>query len=107
MEEAVGSNGGNQDAQQALDELYFVVQLFSYPGNYVAENPNIERIAETLDKFEENMLDVRTATVRARRRATITFGEPVAVQRDGKKKMTAASLTEILEAEVQKLLDAV
>ena len=44
VEDTVESNGGNRDGQQALDDLYFVVQLFSYPGNYVDKNPNIERM---------------------------------------------------------------
>src|SRR4030095_5547183 len=39
-----------------LDDLFFVIQLFSYPGDYVAEQPTIERIAETLDKVEEDVL---------------------------------------------------
>ena len=41
-----------------LDDLFLVVQLFSYPGNYMAENPTIERIAETIDKLEEDVLQV-------------------------------------------------
>jgi len=39
-----------------MDDLFFVIQLYSYPGDYVAERPVIERIAETLDKFEEDVL---------------------------------------------------
>ena len=38
-----------------LDDVLLVVQGFSYPGNYVAERPSVERIAETLDKFEEDV----------------------------------------------------
>ena len=52
-----------------LDDCYLCAQLFSYPGDYVAERPSIDRLAETLDKFEEDILERPTATVRARRRA--------------------------------------
>ena len=38
-----------------MDDMFFVIQLYSYPGDYVAQKPSIERIAETLDKFEEDV----------------------------------------------------
>ncbi len=39
-----------------LEDLFLVVQSFSYPGDYVDAKPSIERMAETLDKFEEDVL---------------------------------------------------
>jgi hypothetical protein len=87
-----------------LDDLFFVVQVFSYPGNYVSERPSIERIAETLDKFEEDVLGASTATVRGARKAIVTFGEPVPVAAARDKK-AAAVLTTLLEERVQRLLD--
>jgi 1-acyl-sn-glycerol-3-phosphate acyltransferase len=107
MEDTVETGATYQEAQQALDDLYFVVQLFSYPGDYVAENPKIERMAETLDKFEEDMLGVRTASIRGKRRAVISFGEPIGVDRNRKPKLTPSALTDQLEAGVQSLLDNV
>ncbi len=62
-----------------LDDLFLVVQAFSYPGDYVDERPSVERLAETLDKFEEDVLGAATATVRAPRRAVVVFGEAVEV----------------------------
>ena len=88
-----------------LDDVFFVVQLYSYPGNYISQQPSIERIAETLDKFEEDVLSVKTATIRGARKATVTFGEPIAVEPRGATKTTAAALTEILETRVQEMLD--
>ena len=52
-----------------MDDLFFVIQLFSYPGDYVAERPTIERIAETLDKFEEDVLRADFPGIRGRRGA--------------------------------------
>ena len=87
-----------------LDDLFFVVQLFSYPGDYVAEQPTIERIAETVDKFEEDFLGVRTAGIRGARKASVVFGEPVTVfERGGRE--TARTLIHTLERRVQQLLD--
>jgi hypothetical protein len=91
--------------QDDLDDLFLVVQAFSYPGDYVSERPSIERIAETLDKFEEDVLGAETATIHATRRATVTFGEPIPVVAERGKKASAGQLTELLEERVQGLLD--
>jgi hypothetical protein len=91
--------------QEDLDDLFLVVQAFSYPGDYVAQQPSIERIAETLDKFEEDVLGVQPATIRGSRKATVTFGEPIPVVAERGKKMSAAGLTRTLEERVQGLLD--
>jgi hypothetical protein len=88
-----------------LDDLFLAVQAFSYPGNYVSERPSIERIAETLDKFEEDVLGASTATVRGARKAIVSFAEPIVVDAAGDKKEATACLTRLLEQRVQKLLD--
>jgi hypothetical protein len=87
-----------------LDDLFLVVQLFSYPGDYVSESASVERLAETLDKFEEDVLGKQTATFRGTRQATITFGEPIPVSAD-RKKGAGGELTRLLENSVQSLLD--
>ena len=87
-----------------LDDLFLVVQLFSYPGDYVSEKASIERLAETLDKFEEDVLGAQTATIRAARQATVSFGEPIAVTAN-RKKGAGGELTQLLEQSVQSLLD--
>jgi hypothetical protein len=89
-----------------LDDLFLVVQSFSYPGDYVVDKPSIERMAETLDKFEEDVLHRATATVKARRRATVQFGEPIEVIGDKKVKGQTTTLTTQVEQSVQAMLDA-
>jgi 1-acyl-sn-glycerol-3-phosphate acyltransferase len=91
-------------AQLDLEDLYLVTQLFSYPGDYVAEQPNLYRMAETLDKFEEDILRQQTATIRGTRRATVTFGEPISTSEFGKR--DGPQLTRLLEERVQAILDA-
>jgi len=90
-----------------LDDVFLVVQLFSYPGDYVKEHPTIERMAETLDKFEEDVLGVYTASIRGNRKATVAFGEPIPVTRDRKRKGAAHDLTGAMEEAVQSLLDSI
>ena len=90
-----------------LDDVFLVLQLFSYPGDYVKERPTIERMAETLDKFEEDVLGVYTATIRGERKATVAFGEPIPVTKDRKRKSAAQDLTAAMEAGVQAMLDSI
>ena len=63
--------------KQDLDQMFLVTQLYSYPGDYILENPSIERIAETLDKLEEDFLDIPYPSVRGKRMVTIRFGTPI------------------------------
>jgi 1-acyl-sn-glycerol-3-phosphate acyltransferase len=98
-------NEQRRQGQLDLDDLFFVIQLFSYPGDYVAGKPTIKRMAETLDKFEEDALRVPTATIRGSRRAVVSFGEPIPVQHSRDRKTVAHTLTEMFEQRVQMLLD--
>jgi 1-acyl-sn-glycerol-3-phosphate acyltransferase len=98
---------GRKPLEHDLDDLFLVVQLYSYPGDYVSERPTIERMAETLDKFEEDVLGVFTASIRGRRRAIVAFGEPVEVQGDRKAKGEIPEVTRTLEAAVQEQLDRI
>jgi len=88
-----------------MEDLFLVIQLYSYPGDYVASHPSVERIAETLDKFEEDVLRVRYPQPRGTRRATVTFGEPILVSAERGARDAAAGLTTQLEREVQRLLN--
>jgi 1-acyl-sn-glycerol-3-phosphate acyltransferase len=62
-----------------LEDLYFVTQLFSYPGDYVAERPSTERLAETVHKFREDALGIVTAVATHPLRVVVKFGEPLDV----------------------------
>lgn len=106
LEELPEGDPERRQCGEDLDDVFLAVQLFSYPGNYVAESPSIERIAETLDKFEEDVLGAATATIRGARKATIVFGEPIPVDA-ARGKGAAASLTHLLEQRVQTLMDGI
>jgi 1-acyl-sn-glycerol-3-phosphate acyltransferase len=90
-----------------LDDLFFVCQLFSYPGDYVAQQPTIERVAETMDKFEEDVIGRSRPEIRGDRRAVIALGEPIRVSVEKGKKDAAAALTQQMESSVQALLDEI
>jgi hypothetical protein len=98
------NSGERLQCEEDMADLFFAVQLLSYPGDYVSEKPTIERIAETIDKLEEDILGVMTATIRGSREATVTLGQPVPMPRAPRGRLSAADLTRTLEARVQGLL---
>ena len=87
-----------------MEDLFFVMQLFSYPADYLLDEPTVERLAETLDKFEEDVLQRDYPSVRGRRRASIRFVEPIPVNAQGKRDQVA-ELTRLMQDGVQGLLD--
>jgi 1-acyl-sn-glycerol-3-phosphate acyltransferase len=103
--ESEKNSSQREQARLDIEDLFFVTQLFSYPGDYVAGKATIERMAETLDKFEEDVLKFPTATIRGSRRAIVSFGEGIIVERGYDKRDAVHSLTEIFEQKVQVLLD--
>ena len=96
--------------QRDLEDLHLVTQLFSYPGDYLTENPSIERISETLDKFEEDALGEECAGARKPRKAIVRFGEPIDVtdylaNSKGRTRDAASAITNMIENGLQALLD--
>jgi 1-acyl-sn-glycerol-3-phosphate acyltransferase len=90
-----------------LNDVFLVVQLFCYPGDYVSRQPTLERISETLDKLEEDVLGVPLARPRVPRGAIVALGEPIVVNTAAARKEGAGALTERLEERVQALLDSI
>jgi hypothetical protein len=89
-----------------MEDIFFVMQLYSYPGDYLTNNPNVERLAETLDKFEEDILQMDLPRVRGARRVTIRFGEPIEMRTDRGQRTGADELTQIMQKAVQAVVDS-
>jgi hypothetical protein len=92
--------------RQEMEDIFFVMQLYSYPGDYLNADASWERLAETVDKFEEDILGRDLPSVRGRRRVVVRFGAPVPANLEGKK-VSSAELTEILHKKVQQLIDEI
>ncbi len=105
--ESENDPAARQRYQHDLDDIFLVTQLFSYPGDYVDEKPTIERMAETLDKFEEDVLDRYTASIRGERKITVSLGEPIQAVPSRDRKNAAQNLTQQVEQGVQSLLDGI
>ena len=69
-----------QTLRRDLNSLFVAIQLFSYPGDYVRENPTLERLAEIMTKFEQDALGVTNPAPRGPRRAVVKMGEPIDVR---------------------------
>ena len=96
-----------QCPERDMEELFLVMQLYSYPGGYLRQDPSIERLAETLDKFEEDILHADLPSVRGRRRVTIRFGPPLDVPGLGSGRQSPAELTAKIQQLVQAELDEI
>ena len=107
VEDEERSSEEHTAARVDLEDLFVVTQLFSYPGNVSSGNPTIEEVAETMDKFDEDVLQSPTASIHATRRAVVEFGDPISVDRGRNGKSQIHTLTEELEQQVQALLDGI
>ena len=111
-EPAAGDSPAAIEARRDLEDLFLVIQIFSYPGDYVRLNPTVERVAETLMKCEEDFLGVDQAPPRAPRRALVRFGEPIDLTErlagpgQPRSRQLVPALTAEIEARIQAILDA-
>jgi len=95
----------NRAITDALAQVQLALQLFSYPGDYLSSNPTLERMAETIEKYEEDVLGV--AWPKGRRKATVMFGQPIDVKAQlttSRARAAAGELTEKMEHEIQSLM---
>jgi 1-acyl-sn-glycerol-3-phosphate acyltransferase len=99
-----------EELRQDLEDLFGVMQLFTYPGDYIRECPTVERVAEILSKLEEDVLGVDMPVPVAPRQAILRLGPPIDVKPflgTGKLRTAGAALTTELEHRIQGLLDAI
>lgn len=90
--------------ERDMEDLFFVMQLYSYRGDYLDDNPSVERIAETVDKLEEDVLQLPLPNVRGKRRVQIQVGEPREIEPvRGREAVT--ELTDWMQSSVQTLVD--
>jgi hypothetical protein len=94
-------------ARDALDKIHLALQLFSYPGNYVAEKATPERIAETLSQLAE---DTSGKPLRppGKRAAKVVFGEPIDLKAriaTGRTRTLAGEVTDELEERIRQLMN--
>lgn len=94
-----------QVAREGLDDVQLVLQLYSYPGDYVTEKPSIERMAETVEKLEEDLTG--STSPKGKRQARVQFGAPIDLREAaarGRSRTVAADVTDLLEHQIKSLM---
>jgi 1-acyl-sn-glycerol-3-phosphate acyltransferase len=91
---------------EELEQLFVAQQLYSYPGQYLRRSPTLDRIAETIFKLEEDVLEHEHYP--APRRAEVIFGEPIDVfeelqARNLNARSAVQPMTELLRERIQTL----
>ena len=92
-------------AKSALEDVQLALQLYSYPGNYIEDDDSVEAMAETLEKFFEDIFSV--ALCIGHRRAHIVFGEPISLREAsgvGRTRAVIEKVTDDLEGRMIELL---
>jgi hypothetical protein len=108
LEDDATDAGASSQIREALDDLHLVLQILAYRGDYLAEKPSLERMAETVEKFEEDLYGY-IPLAKGRRRARVVLGEPLdlkAAVGSGRSRTQAAELTGRLESALQQLLSS-
>ncbi len=106
-ESALANSADVHQAERDLEEVYVATQLYSYTRDWDATSISTERLAEIMDKLEEDILEKPTATLRADRRAALAFGEPIPVAPGKRSRDEAASLTKRLEEAVLSMVQSI
>ncbi|MEM7453592.1 MAG: lysophospholipid acyltransferase family protein [Planctomycetota bacterium] len=88
-----------------LEDTYLAQQIDCYPEHYLVEFPSVDRILETVEKFEEDLTD--QCRLHGKMKAIIDFDEAIEVQTKRDKSATTDPLMtrirERLEAKLDKL----
>ena len=87
-----------------MDDMFLATQLYSYRGDYLVAEPTPERIAETVDKLEEDLLKVTYPSVRAPRKVVVEFGKPNLVPSEKANSPSPAELSTQWNQQVQEIL---
>jgi Acyltransferase len=96
-----------RQARAALDDVQLALQAFSYPGDYIIERPSVERMAETIEKYEEDIEGF--ARPKGTRRARVVFGAPIdmrSANSTGRARVVAAEVTDRLQESIKALMCA-
>jgi 1-acyl-sn-glycerol-3-phosphate acyltransferase len=86
-----------------LAALYLAQQLSCYPPDYLTSRPSVDRVLETIERFEEDLTD--RSRVHGHLHAVIAIGEPIEVTPERDRKAAVDPLMATLDHRLQGILD--
>jgi 1-acyl-sn-glycerol-3-phosphate acyltransferase len=89
-----------------MQDMFLATQLYSYPGDYLQEDPSWERQAETLDKLQEDVLGVSYPSSHGRKTVSLRFGDPIPLPNSREKKASSEVITFEIQQRIQSMLDS-
>ena len=87
-----------------LAKLYLSQQVFSYPPDYLTSEPTVDRLLETVERYEEDLTD--ETRVHGNLHAIIEVGEAIEVSEKRERTTSTDPLMRSIETELQSMLDA-
>ncbi len=97
------SEGERQRRWSQLADIYLSQQLSCYPPDYLQERPSVDRLLETIERYEEDLTD--RARIHGNLKAVMEIGEAIEVNPRRDKKATVDPLMTAIEQQLQSMLD--
>ena len=86
-----------------LEDIYLAQQISSYPHDYLVTRPSVDRILETVDRFEEDLTD--EISVKGDLHVVIEVGEAIQVDTARHRSQGEDRLVIRIERDLQAMLD--
>ncbi len=86
-----------------LEDIYLAQQVASYPHDYIHNQPTVDRILETVERFQEDLTD--ETTVMGDLKIVIEVGEPITVEPQRDRAAAEDPLMKQIAHDLQEMLD--
>lgn len=86
-----------------LSDLYLAQQLSSYPPEYLTSKPSVDRVLETIEKFEEDLTD--KARLHGNLKVILQVGEAIEVSPERDRKAPVDPLMVQIQQALQGMMD--
>ena len=89
---------------EQLESTYLAQQVDCYPENYLMDEPSVDRILETVEKFEEDLYD--KCRIHGQLKVVLDVGEAIEVSTKRDKSATSDPLMTSIRDQIQETLTA-
>jgi hypothetical protein len=86
-----------------LADVYLAQQVYSYPPDYLGDRLTVDRLLETVERYEEDLTD--QARVHGKLHAVIEVGEAIEVEPQRDRNSDPDPLMKVIEESLQRMLD--